>query len=77
MLKNLDSSKYLELPHSRAYQLHHFEKIQHGCTFVDWYYYRVLIEAMVSDLYDPKRRQFKLLEETWSASENFETSKSD
>ena len=40
-----------------------------GVLFVDQHYYRVLIEAMVSDLYDPKRKQLKLLEEAWSSSE--------
>ncbi len=69
MLKNPDSSKYLELPHSKAYQRHRFEEIQHGRTFVDRHYYRVLIESMVGDLYDPKQKQLKLLEEAWSASE--------
>ena len=68
MPKNLDSSKYHELPHSRAYKRHRFDEIQHGRTFVDRHYYRVLIEAMVSDLYDPKRKQLKLLEEARSAS---------
>ena len=67
MPKNPDSSKYHEFPHSRAYQRHRFEEIQHGRTFVDRHYYRVLIEAMVSDLYDPKRKQLKLLEEAWSS----------
>ena len=69
MPKNPDSSKYHELPHSRAYLRHRFEEIQHGRTFVDRHYYRVLIEAIVSDLYDPKRKQLKLLEEAWSSSE--------
>ena len=69
MPKNPDLSKYHELPHSRAYQRHRFEEIQHGRTFVDRHYYRVLIEAMVSDLYDPKRKQLKLLEEAWSSLE--------
>ena len=69
MRKKLDPSKYLELPHSRAYQRHRFEEIQHGRTFVDRHYYRVLMEAMVSDLYDPKRKQLKLLGEAWSSSE--------
>ena len=67
MPKYPDSSKYHELPHSRAYKRHRFDEIQHGRTFVDRHY-RVLIEAMVSDLYDPKRKQLKLLEEAWSAS---------
>ena len=69
MPKNPDSSKYLELPHSKAYQRHRFEEIQHGRTFVDRHYYRVLIESMVGDLYDPKQKQLKLLEEAWSAPE--------
>ena len=55
MRKKLDSSKYLELPHSRAYQRHRFEEIQHGRTFVDRHYYRVLMEAMVHDLYEPEQ----------------------
>ena len=46
MRKNPDPSKYLELPHSRAYQRHRFEEIQHGRTFVDRHYYRVLMEAI-------------------------------
>ena len=50
MRKNLDPSKYLELLHSRVYQRHRFEKIQHGRTFVDRHYGRVLMEAMVIDL---------------------------
>ena len=49
MPKNSDSSKYLQLHHSRAYQRHRFEEIQHGRTFVDRHYYRVLIEGMVSE----------------------------
>ena len=69
MPKNPDSSKYLELPHSKAYQRHRFEEIQHGRIFVDRHYYRVLIESMVGDLYVPKQKQLKLLEEAWSASE--------
>ena len=69
MPKIPDSSKYLELPHSKAYQRHRFEEIQHGRTFVDRHYYRVLIESMVGDLYDPKQKQLKLLEEAWSSSE--------
>ena len=77
MRKNLDSSKYLELPHSRAYQRHRFEEIQHGRTFVDRHYYHVLLDSMVNDLYDPKRKQLKLLEEAWSAAENSDTSKPD
>ena len=63
MRKNPDSSKYLELPHSRAYQRHRFEEIQHGRTFVDRHYYRVLIESMVSDLHDPEQRRRELLQE--------------
>ena len=77
MRKKLDSSKYLELPHSRAYQRHRFEEIQHGRTFVDRHYYRVLLNSMVNDLYDPKRKQLKLLEEAWSASENSDTPRPD
>ena len=63
MRKNPDPSKYLELPHSRAYQRHRFEEIQHGRTFVDRHYYRVLIESMVSDLHDPEQRRRELLQE--------------
>ena len=63
MRKNPDPSKYLKLPHSRAYQRHRFEKIQHGRTFVDRHYYRVLIESMVSDLHDPEQRRRELLQE--------------
>ena len=63
MRKNPDPSKYLELPHSRAYQRHRFEKIQHGRTFVDRHYYRVLIESMVSDLHDPEQKRRELLQE--------------
>ena len=77
MRKNLDSSKYLEFPHSRAYQRHRFEEIQHGRTFVDRHYYRVLLDSMVNELYDPKRKQLKLLEEAWSASVNSGTPKPD
>ena len=55
MRKNPEPSKYLELPHSRAYQRHRFEEIQHGRTFVDRHYYRVLMEAMVHDLYEPEQ----------------------
>ena len=77
MRKNLDSSKYLELPHSRAYQRHSIEEIQYRRTFVDWHYYRVLLDSMVNDLYDPKQKQLKLLEEAWSAAENPDTSKPD
>ena len=77
MRKKLDSSKYLELPPTRAYQRHRFEEIQHGRTFVVRHYYRVLLDSMVNDLYDPKRKQLKLLEEAWSAAENPETSKPD
>ncbi len=67
MRKNLDSSKYLELPHSRAYQRHRFEEIQHGRTFVDRHYYRVLIESMVSDLYDPEQKRRELLQDALSS----------
>ena len=67
MRKNLGSSKYLELPHSRAYQRHRFEEIQHGRTFVDRHYYRVLMEAMVSDLYDPEQKRRELLQEALSS----------
>ena len=77
MRKKLDPFKYLELPHSSAYQRHSIEEIQHGRTFVDRHYYRVLLDSMVNDLYDPKRKQLKLLEEAWSAAENPETSKPD
>ena len=77
MPKNPDSSRYLELPHSSAYQRHSIEEIQHGRTFVDRHYYRVLLDSMVNDLYDPKRKQLKLLEEAWSAAENPDTSKPD
>ena len=69
MRKKLDSSKYLELPHSRAYQRHSIEEIQHGRTFVERHYYRVLMEAMVSDLHDPEQKRRELLEEGWSSSE--------
>ena len=69
MPKNPDSSKYYELPNSRAWQRHLFKEIPPRRTFVDRHYYRVLIEAMFSDLYDPKQKQLKLLEEAWSASE--------
>ena len=67
MRKKLDSSKYLELPHSRAYQRHRFEEIQHGRTFVDRHYYRVLIESMVSDLHDPEQKRRELLQEALSS----------
>ena len=63
MRKNPDSSKYLELPHSKAYQRHRFEEIQHGRIFVDRHYYRVLMEAMVSDLHDPEQKRRELLQE--------------
>ena len=62
MRKKLDSSKYLELPHSRAYQRHSIEEIQHGRTFVERHYYRVLMEAMVSDLHDPEQKRWELLQ---------------
>ena len=77
MPKNPDSSRYLELPHSSAYERHSIEEIQHGRTFVDRHYYRVLLDSMVNDLYDLKRKQLKLLKEAWSAAENSETSKLD
>ena len=67
MRKKLDPSKYLELPHSRAYQHHCFEEIQHGRTFVDRHYYRVLMEAMVNDLYDPEQKRRDLLQEALSS----------
>ena len=67
MPKNSDSSKYFELPHSRAYQRHRFEEIQHGRTFVDRHYYRVLLESMVNDPYDPQRKQLNLMHEAWLA----------
>ena len=67
MRKNPDTSKYLELPHSRAYQRHRFEEIQHGRTFVDRHYYRVLMEAMVNDLYDPEQKRRELLQEALSS----------
>ena len=63
MRKKLDPSKYLELPHSREYQRHCFEEIHHGRTFVDRHYYRVLMEAMVSDLHDPEQKRRELLQE--------------
>ena len=63
MPKNPDSPKYLELPNSRAYQRHRFVDIQHGRTFVDRHYYRVLIESMVSDLHDPEQNRRELLQE--------------
>ena len=69
MPKNSDSSKYYELPNSRACQRHHFKEMTPRRTFVDRLYYRVLIEAMFSDLYDPKQKQLKLLEGAWLASE--------
>ena len=62
MRKNLDSSKYFELQRSRAYQRHRFEEIQHGRTFVDRHYYRVLMEAMVQDLHDPEQKRWELLQ---------------
>ena len=67
MRKKLDPSKYLELPHSRAYQRHCFEEIQHGRTFVDRHYYRVLMEAMAHDLYDPEQKRRELLLEALSS----------
>ena len=63
MPKNPDSSRYLELPHSSAYLRHSIEEIQHGRTFVDRHYYRVLMEAMVHDLHDPKQKLRELLQE--------------
>ena len=63
MRKNPDSSKYLELPHSRAYQRHRFGEIQHGRIFVDHHYCRVLMEAMVNDLHDPEQKRRELLRE--------------
>ena len=63
MRKNSDTCKFLELPHSRAYQRHCFEEIQHGRTFVDRHYYRVLIESMVSNLHDPEKKRRELLQE--------------
>ena len=63
MQKNSDTCKFLELPNSRAYQHHRFEEIQHGRTFVDRHYYRVLIESMVSDLHDPEQKRHELLRE--------------
>ena len=67
MRKNPDSSKYLELPHSKAYQRHRFEEIQHGRTFVDWHYYRVLMESMVNDLHNPEQKRRDLLQEVLSS----------
>ena len=67
MRKNPDTCKYLELPHSRVYQRHRFEEIQPGRTFVDRHYYRVLMEAMVSDLYDPEQKRRELLQEALSS----------
>ena len=67
MPKNPDSSRYLELPHSSAYQRHSIEEIQHGRTFVDRHYYRVLMEAMVNDLYDPEQKRRALLQEALSS----------
>ena len=63
MRKKLDPSKYLELPHSRAYQRHSIEEIQHGRTFVDRHYYRVLLDSMVNDPYDPEQKRRELLQE--------------
>jgi len=40
-----------------------FEEIQHGRTFVDWHYYRVLMEAIAHDLYDPEQNRRELLQE--------------
>ena len=66
----MDLSKYLELPipeHTSAIVL---KKSSMDAPFVDRHYYRVLLDSMVNDLYDPKRKQLKLLEEAWSAAEN-------
>jgi hypothetical protein len=73
--KNLDPSKYLELPHSRAYQRHCFEEIQHGRTFVDRHYYRVLMEAMVNDLYDPEQKRRELMQEALASVDTSDLSK--
>ena len=67
MPKNPDSSRYLELPHSSAYQRHSIEEIQHGRTFVDRHYYRVLLDSMVNDLYDPEQKRRELLQEALSS----------
>ena len=67
MPKNPDSSRYLELPHSSAYQRHSIAEIQHGRTFVDRHYYRVLMKAMVNDLYDPEQKLRELLQEALSS----------
>ena len=75
MPKNPDSSRYLELPHSSAYQRHSIEEIQHGRTFVDRHYYRVLMEAMVNDLYDPEQKRRELLEEALSSADTSDLSK--
>ena len=75
MRKNLDPSKYLELPHSRAYQRHCFEEIQHGRTFVDRHYYRVLMEAMVNDLYDPEQKRRELMQEALASVDTSDLSK--
>ena len=75
MRKNPDPSKYLELPHSRAYQRHRFEEIQHGRTFVDRHYYRVLIESMVSALHDPEQKRRELLQEALSSVDTSDLSK--
>ena len=55
-------SKYLEVPHYRAYQRHCFEEIKHGRTFLDLRYYRVLMEAMVHDLHDQEQKRRELLQ---------------
>ena len=67
MRKNPDPSKYLEL-----YILGHTstivcEKILHQCILVGRHYYRVLMEAMVSDLYDPEQKRRELLQEALSS----------
>ena len=71
----MDPSKYLELPHSSAYQRHSIEEIQHGRTFVDRHYYRVLMEAMVNDLYDPEQKRRELLQEALSSVDTSDLSK--
>ena len=63
------SSKHLELPHLRAYQRHRFEEIQHGRTFVDRHYYRVLMEAMVHDLHYPEQKRRELMQEALSSAD--------
>ena len=75
MRKNPDSFKYLELPHSRAYQRHRFQEIQHGRTFVDRHYYRVLMEAMVNDLYDSEQKRRELMQEALASVDTSDLSK--